>query len=384
MTGGFRLGLEMAGHECVGHVEIDKYAHKSYVAMHKPKEEEYYADDIRNVKPEDLPDFDILTGGFPCQSFSIAGKRGGFTDTRGTLFFEIMRIASIRKPKYLFLENVKGLLSHDGGKTFGTILSTLWECGYDAEWQVCNSKNYGVPQNRERVFIIGHLRGAGGGQVFPIGGSGGTAAENRVIGINNPKKTREEFKYESINRFYDSAGLSPTLDTMGGGNREPKVAIPVLTPDRLEKRQNGRRFKEDGEPSFTLTAQDKHGVMVETEIKETSELKFVGGVKEKDWVGNGKKLSRNYPQGERIYDSEGIATALTSKGVGGSGGQTGLYKTNGMRIRKLTPKECFRLQGFPDEYFERAVEVNSNSQLYKQAGNSVTVPVIYEIGRRLK
>ena len=166
--GGFRLGLEMVGHECVGHVEIDKYAHKSYVAMHKPKEGEYYADDIRNVKPEDLPEFDILTGGFPCQSFSIAGKRGGFTDTRGTLFFEIMRIASIRKPKYLFLENVKGLLSHDGGKTFGTILSTLWECGYDAEWQVCNSKNYGVPQNRERIFIIGQRREDKKNNIFPI------------------------------------------------------------------------------------------------------------------------------------------------------------------------------------------------------------------------
>ena len=165
--GGFRLGMEMAGHECVGHCEIDKYANMSYMAMHQPKESEVYFGDIRTVDPRDMPECDIYCGGFPCQSFSIAGLRRGFEDTRGTLFFEIMRIAKERHPQYLFLENVKGLLNHNGGETFRTIIETMEELGYSVEWQVLNSRYY-VPQNRERVFIVGHFGGFGGRQVFPI------------------------------------------------------------------------------------------------------------------------------------------------------------------------------------------------------------------------
>ena len=165
--GGFRLGMEMAGHTCVGHCEIDDFANKSYIAMHNPKESEWFAKDIRSVEPSDLPEADVYCFGFPCQSFSIAGKRHGFEDTRGTLFFEIMRLAKERHPKYLFAENVSGLLSHDGGGTFETIIRTMEELGYGVEWQVLNSKYY-VPQNRERVFIIGHLGGISGREIFPI------------------------------------------------------------------------------------------------------------------------------------------------------------------------------------------------------------------------
>ena len=159
--GGFRLGMEMAGHECVGHCEIDEAANRSYIAMHSPKEDEWYARDIRTVMPGDLPEAEVYCFGFPCQAFSIAGDRKGFEDTRGTLFFEVMRLAKERKPDLLFAENVKGLLNHDEGRTFGTIIRTMDELGYDVEWQVCNSKHFGVPQNRERVFIIGHYRGGG-------------------------------------------------------------------------------------------------------------------------------------------------------------------------------------------------------------------------------
>jgi len=343
--GGFRLGMEMAGHHCVGYCEIDKYAVKSYRAMHDVKEDEWYASDIRNVKPEDLPEADCWCGGFPCQAFSIAGKRRGFEDMRGTLIFEIFRLAAERKPKIIFLENVAGLLNHDGGRTFATILCGFWELGYDVEWQVLNTKDFGVPQNRERVFIIGHLGGAGGRKVFPITGT-------------NSKALKELISGSMGQRVYDPSGISKTLCGEGGGQgaktglyligassesvtetpiarcldanyykgygKQERAAVlevrPCLTPDRLEKRQNGRRFKEDGEPMFTLTAQDKHGVMI-------------------------------------IDDN--------------------------VRIRRLTPKECFRLQGFPDEYFDRARAVNSDTQLYKQAGNSVTVNVIYEIAKRL-
>ena len=156
--GGFRLGMEMAGHTCLGHCEIDEAANRSYIAMHHPREDEWYAGDIRTVKPGDLPAAEVYCFGFPCQTFSIAGRRAGFNDTRGTLFFEVMRLAKERHPDLLFAENVKGLLNHDEGRTFGTIIRAMDELGYDAEWQVCNSKHFGVPQNRERVFIIGHLR----------------------------------------------------------------------------------------------------------------------------------------------------------------------------------------------------------------------------------
>jgi len=151
--GGFELGIGDYG-ECIGYSEIDKYAIQTYEKHFNHKN---YGD-ITKINPKQLPDFDLLCGGFPCQSFSVAGLRGGFEDTRGTLFFEIARIIREKQPRFLLLENVKGLLSHDKGRTFATIISTLNELGYDCEWQVLNSKNFGVPQNRERVFIIGHIR----------------------------------------------------------------------------------------------------------------------------------------------------------------------------------------------------------------------------------
>ena len=152
------MGMEMAGHECVGHCEIDEAANRSYIAMHRPKETEWYARDIRTVEPWDLPDAEVYCFGFPCQAFSLAGDRRGFEDTRGTLFFEVMRLAKVRHPDLLFAENVKGILNHDNGRTFGTIIRTMDELGYDVEWQICNSKYFGTPQNRERVFLVGHYR----------------------------------------------------------------------------------------------------------------------------------------------------------------------------------------------------------------------------------
>ena len=185
--GGFRLGMEMAGHECVGHCEIDKYANMSYNAMHHPKESEVYFDDIRAVRASDMPECEVYCFGFPCQTFSIAGKRRGFADTRGTLFFEVMRLAKERKPRILFAENVAGLLNHEGGRTFGTLIATMEELGYIVEWQVIDSKYY-IPQHRERVFIIGHLGNGSCRTVFPIGSNDtavnelqGQRDRNRII-----------------------------------------------------------------------------------------------------------------------------------------------------------------------------------------------------------
>lgn len=378
--GGFRLGMESAGHECVGFCEIDKYARASYKAIHNT-EGEIELHDITRVTDESIRRFgsvDVICGGFPCQAFSIAGHRRGFEDTRGTLFFEICRFASVLRPKYLFLENVRGLLNHDGGATFETIIRTLDELGYDVEWQVLNSKNFGVPQNRERVFIIGHLRGERTRNVFPISGESQSISSQSVVKIGNVTPSGNGMNGE----VYQADGLAPTLTTNKGEGQ--KIAIPM----------------------FTLTAQDKHGILI------------------------AGKLPGNHDQNSRVYDTDGLAPTLstmqgggqepkirvkeaTSKGyaeaeIGDSvnlshpnsktrRGRVGKQVANTLltgesqgviepdfRIRKLTPRECWRLQGFPDWVFDKAQEVNSNSQLYKQAGNSVTVNVIAAIAKELK
>ena len=440
--GGIRLGLERAGHECVGFCEFDKFARQSYKAIHNTNNE-WEAHDVRTVNSTDVPKADLWCFGFPCQDLSVAGKQKGLqAGERSGLFYEIMRLlAGLQKedrPKYLLVENVKNLLSIGGGFDFLRLLVEMGGHGYDVEWQVLNSKDFGVPQNRERVFLVGHLGGASGREVFPLRRTDGenpcTSTEQRPLRLGNIYGRDKGTSFAG--NVWDKTHISPTLDTAQGGNRMPlildehpqgldvggdiklignympsghsagrvvdpkgiaptvmdnyglasavaidmtenKPAItdnvrclkarytagitnrsgdnsgvlvkPVLTPDREEKRQNGRRMKEDGEPMFTLTAQDRHGVAINT------------------------------------------------------------------RIRKLTPRECWRLQGFPDECFDRAkwynkeeadeilkkyphtnkkahrqftkdqrLERMSDSQLYKQAGNAVTVNVAEAIGKRLK
>ena len=374
--GGFRLGMESAGHECIGFCEIDKFARESYKAIHNT-EGEIELHDITTVTDEfvrGIGSVDIICGGFPCQAFSIAGNRRGFEDTRGTLFFEVARFASILKPKYLFLENVKGLLNHDNGNTFEVIISTLDELGYDVEWQVLNSKDFGVPQNRERVFIIASLRGERTRRIFPISGKNeqsDTESKIKVIGnTKNPNGT----SHGSKSRVYDSNGLMATLTATD--YHEPKqVAIPVLTPNRVEKRQNGRRFKTNGEPMFTLTAQDQHGVLLQDKKLKIREATTKGyaeaGVGDSVNIANINSKTKRGRVGNQIANT---LLASEQQGVVGSD----------YRIRRLTPRECWRLQGFPDSAFDKAQAVTSNSQLYKQAGNSVTVNVIAEIAKHFE
>ena len=370
--GGFRLGMERAGHKCVGYCEIDKYARLSYNTIHNTEGEIDYKD-ITEVTNEEFRKLrgkvDVICGGFPCQAFSIAGNQLGFEDARGTLFYEIARAAEQIKPRYLFLENVRNLLSHDKGKTFERMLKILDELGYDAEWQVLNSKNFGVPQKRERVFIIAHLRGECTYRVFPIRGKDEKFnTDGEINQVGNIGKSDNFGGNPQVTRVYDINGISPTLNTMQGGGREPKIVVPVLTPDRVEKRQNGRRFKTNGEPMFTITTQDRHGVLVREATKQ--------GYAVAD-VGDSINFSHPNSKTRRGRVGKNIAnTLLTSDEQG--------VVLSDYKIRKLTPRECWRLQGFPDWAFDEAQAVNSNSQLYKQAGNSVTVNVIEEIAKRLK
>ena len=202
--GGFREGLTRAGgFECVGHCEIDKYANRSYNALFDTKGE-WFIEDARKADPSTMPDFQLLCGGFPCQSFSVAGARRGFSDPRGTLFFEIARLVEARHPAYLILENVPGLLSHSRGETYATILNTLDRLGYGVEWQCLNSKDFGVPQSRNRVYIIGYLDERCRGKVFPFLETAGGSLIQTHGGHQGE-------------RVYSPEGLSCTLAANPGG-----------------------------------------------------------------------------------------------------------------------------------------------------------------------
>ena len=373
--GGFRLGMESAGHECVGFCEIDKYARASYKAIHNT-EGEIELHDITRVTDESIRRFgsvDVICGGFPCQAFSIAGHRRGFEDTRGTLFFEICRFASVLRPKYLFLENVRGLLNHDGGATFETIIRTLDELGYDVEWQVLNSKNFGVPQNRERVFIIGHLRGTSGRKVFPLSGDGTsiTCEQPKINKVGNIRKKGKSQSGDVVS--IDS--LAPTLCSTTTQKDPLKVLIEneikqfgILQPNF---NQCGVVYETDG-IAPTIRAYQGGGLEPKIRVKEATSKGYAEAE-----VGDSVNLSHPNSKTRRGRVGKQIANTLLT------GESQGVIEPD-FRIRKLTPRECWRLQGFPDWAFDKAQEVNSNSQLYKQAGNSVTVNVIAAIAKELK
>ena len=373
--GGFRLGMESAGHECVGFCEIDKYARASYKAIHNT-EGEIELHDITRVTDESIRRFgsvDVICGGFPCQAFSTAGHRRGFEDTRGTLFFEIARFASILRPKYLFLENVRGLLNHDGGATFETIIRTLDELGYDVEWQVLNSKNFGVPQNRERVFIIGHLRGGSGRKVFPLSGDGAsiTCEQPKINKVGNIRKKGKSQSGDVVS--IDS--LAPTLCSTTTQKDPLKVLIEneikqfgILQPNY---NQSGVVYDTDG-ISPTIRAYQGGGLEPKIRVKEATSKGYAEAE-----IGDSVNLSHPNSKTRRGRVGKQVANTLLT------GESQGVIEPD-FRIRKLTPRECWRLQGFPDWAFDKAQEVNSNSQLYKQAGNSVTVNVIAAIAKELK
>lgn len=314
--GGFRQALENLGCECVGYSEIDKYAIKLYSAFFN---DERNFGDVTKIEAEKLPDFELLVGGFPCQAFSIAGKRGGFNDTRGTIFFDFARIMKAKKPKFAIFENVKGLLNHEGGWTFETMLRTLDEIGYDAQWGILNTRFHGLPQNRERVYIVANLRERSSTKILFERGDGITdkmeRTESGIIGqfYNRKGKTHQDLGVIS------SEGHSPAL--LATTHKNPRI------------------------------------------VK----------------IGDIDGLNTQY---SRVYDSEGVSTTINAQG-GGLGAKTGLYSA-GDKVRRLTPKECFRLQGFKDEMVELGYKLGiSDSQLYKMAGNAVSVPVVEWVAQKV-
>ncbi|MGI2303978.1 DNA (cytosine-5-)-methyltransferase [Staphylococcus cohnii] len=560
--GGFRSALENNGHECLAFAEIDKYAKQSYRAIYDTDGEEDL-DDITTITDEHFRFYrgrcDIITGGFPCQTFSIAGNRRGFDDTRGTIFFHIARAIKEIQPSYVLLENVKGLLSHDKGRTFGTIIQALDELGYVTEWGLFNSKYWGVPQNRERVYILVTRKNVyNRPKLFDLLKQQ-TEVTTRLIDVLedevdekyylSEEKTKkltldidlggklnmydynERDKVHSVNkvsptlntmqggdrqpkiaikqigniadnketfggnpqqgRVYNPEGLSPTLNCMRGGGLEPKIAVREATKQGVVMEDKGIRFTDDGfhthrkdekkssiqgthvtykegrthaltsnhvpmtidnindvdvnqgvfiDNTLNFYAKDnvvydeeqykklvkanndfevdyiyveptlyqldeKHILLINNdqnqfeiiEIREgyyltlkvessLDELNLTTYKKEygrfgkqaietlndnKDVINDGMTVNAY----NKTLDDSGLSPTLTTRP---EGFKTAILPiTNGLRIRKLTPLECWRLQGFTDEQFYKAKESGvSNSQLYKQAGNSVSVPVV--------
>ena len=374
--------------------------------------------------PQACPQQTVGVSGSHARTSALPENRQDSADTVLLCFSQLQGLLETQKkkidPNTCLLRTWKTYLALTGGGDFLKLLIELDEIGYNAEWQVVNSKDFRVPQNRKRVFIIGHFRGKRTGKILPVTGAGG---ENSISIIGH----REGYRRNT--QVFAQDGITEALSTCQGGGREHHVAmpffidmnygagiketenaralqaryykginkrsgenscvaIPVLTPDRVNKRQNGRRFKEDGEPMFTLTAQDRHGVaigIIDTQGRKgkKAEPKEICPTLRSETHGNipqvciditGESEGQEREQGIFVEMPEGfVVYAVWSE-------KYHCY----LAIRKLTPRECFRLQGWEDEYFDRAEFVNSDSQLYKQAGNGVTVSVIRAIAEKMK
>jgi len=360
----FGLGMRQAGHEQVGHAEVDKWSNWlaeefALIDNYSKKLRSKNHGDIRKIaeNPSILPDFDIACAGLPCPAFSIAGKRKDdpFNQTKcgGDLFIHFCKIIQVKKPRILFLEQVKGVLSSGKwkGEIFSSMLNRLSELGYDAEWQTLNSKNFGVPQNRERVFVIGYLRNKSRPKVFPLmgetnenscksesaktavartisggGHTGGNHSGMTILQLNKPKHSND--------RVYSDKGISPTINSCSGGNRQPFVLTEIRSDEAKKIR---REHKEKTGKDFS----PRRGKVI-------------------------------VPKKEAI-----VGTLTTRKSI-----EQSIF--DGKVLRRLTPLEFFRLQGAPDALYEKGRELGiSDSQLFKMAGNSVTLPVIKAIGERL-
>lgn len=303
--GGFRYALESFGCKCVFSSEWDKYCQQSYNLNFK----EIPFGDITKINELDIPSFDILCAGFPCQPFSISGKQKGFEDTRGTLFFDIVRIVNYHKPKVIFLENVKNLKAHNGGATFEVISNTLNNLNYNIYYKVLNAKDYKLPQNRERITIVCIRKDIDSGNYkFPI-------PSNDFITISDIKEDDSITEKYILNRndiYIDEEKLKKAIEN-GKVNKPVQIGI----------------------------------------------------------IGHGG-------QGNRIYHEYGIGITLAASS-GGAASKTGAYYING-KVRKLSPREAARLQGFPEEF----KIINNDNQSLKQFGNSVPINLLIEVFKGLK
>lgn len=447
--GGFRKGMEEAGHECVGFCEFDKYAVASYTSMHLLTQEqrtfldkmpqkqrqkeilkdeyrngEWYANDIRRVYAGDIPKADCWCFGFPCQDISVAGKQLGFQGNRSSLFFRVMyiigQLKEENKPAYLFIENVKNLLSVNGGWDFARLLIEMDAGGYDAEWKVLNSKDFGVPQNRERCFIVGHLRSRSTAKIFPI---------ERTDGENSIQIIGHRDSHRRNTQVLSQDGITETLSTCQGGEREHHTALPCfidLCYQGSQMTDTARCLKARYYKGVANHAGQDSGIAIKVigEVNSSQDGKVLGidGIAKCHSAGHNNNPKVAIPIEVREATKQGYAecragidtvnfampNSKTRRGKVGkeiantldTSCKQGIFVQVSeeltayavwyekyqcyIAIRKLTPRECFRLQGWTDVCFDKAQFVNSDTQLYKQAGNGVTVTVIEAIARKMK
>ena len=372
-VGGFDMGMP-SGWECVGMSEIDKYA--NMVLKYRFKDVKNYGD-IEKINYEELPDFDILIGGSPCQDVSVAGKRAGLVGLRSRLFFSYVALLKVKQPDYFIFENVKGLLSSNEGRDFAEVINQFFEAGYDVWWQVLDATDFGIPQHRERIFILGTLGGSGFRKVFlkpknerkdtklqrqqantitrrykQAQANGSYVAECKF----NAQIENLHFDRSQQNRIYGINGISPTLHRHTGGGQITKIGIPVSDVGHGNARQNGRRIKSPDEPSFTLQSAQRQGVAIP--------------VRDVNYSGEHAE-GRRFKQDGEVSFTNRVAS------------RQGVY--DGMDIRSLTPLECERLMGWPDEWTKygidekgNVVEMSDNSR-YNLIGNGVVPQVVREI-----
>ena len=337
----------------MGWCEIDKYAQKAYRALYDTGGEEFY-ENIRDIDTGGLADFDLLTGGFPCQPFSVAGQRKGFCDERGDLFFELARLLKDKRPRYFIFENVPGLLGIEKGQTFAEILDTLSELGYCVEWLVHDSAGFGVPQARKRVYLAGCLGADCSGKILCFG----TADEE------NSRKVRQLIGGSQGNRVYQTDGLAVTQcsGSGGGGGKTGLYWIDMNYPPNFTDKARCLNTRYDLKVTSGTHKGKRSGVFIE----EDAPRAVMNPAKEKVRA-NGRRIKN---PGESMF----TLTVTDRHGIVHHG-----------RIRRLMPLECWRLQGFTDEQFQKVAETGmSDTQLYKQAGNAVTVNVVEAIARNLQ
>jgi len=398
------LGIE---HKQVFACEIDKYARKSHRAIYGDDYTLY--EDITKRNHSEIEQLDLYVAGFPCQAFSMAGKRKGFEDTRGTLFFNVAEFIKINQPKCFILENVKGLLSHEGGKTFQTIISLLTDnggtangqmfipyfedgLGYHVYYKVLNTKNFGIPQNRERIFIVGfkEFREFRFPKPFPL-----------ELRLKDMLQDNPEYKYFLSNKMVNvlkkhknsivgksknddySACIHAGYHKMGGRDQQYVIDDKYYLSDRMIN----TLFTKDSGKNNTFKKAEVKG---DDDIAQCLNHRIPKMGRGDNYIQVPSATKKGYEEaedGDSINFS--VPNSKTRRGRVGKGVAQTLDTAcnqavvNTYKIRRLTPLECWRLQGYPDDAFFKAQEVNSDTQLYKQAGNSITVNVMMELLKKI-
>lgn len=345
-VGGFETALNSLGGECVFASEIDAYVQKSYTALYG---NDVLHGDITKVDARVIPKHDLLVAGIPCQSFSVNGKRGGFEDARGTLFFDVARVAQHHQPKVILIENVKGLIGHEKGKTIDTMVKVFNDIGYRVDFEVLNSKYFGVPQNRERIFLIAVREDLVKNEVW-------SKIEGKKVALKGKQRI---IQYEGVKTFNFNFPQEISVTTTIGDILESDVDESFYLPDNVFN-QLIHTVPNHSDNKLLIKEAVKKGYN-EANIGDAVNFRFPTSKTRRGRVGANK-----------------LANTIEAAGV-----NQGIV-TKDLRIRRFTPLEYWRLQGFTDEQHE-LVELAglSNNQRYKQAGNAVTVSVVKAIGEEL-